>query len=191
MILVFFVPFVSIAGERASLPVHTSGQAGTPVLLLSHSKLWVTKGFPMNAAHFHLLVNHLPIFGAFLSLPLLLIAWWRREEKGVLLAAVVIISGDGAASIVTGIPTVSMKAMSEHEARADIATIIIVVAAILAVFLLCRYWKKPEAPRNWVFIALLVAMTVTSAAMAWTGYKGGQIRHSEVRAAEPVDADSE
>ena len=40
----------------------------------------------MDPAHLHLMVNHLPILGSMLSLPLIGIAAWRRTEKGPTLA---------------------------------------------------------------------------------------------------------
>ena len=155
----------------------------------------------LNAAHLHLLINHLPIFGAFLSLPLLLIAWWRRAEKGVLLCAVTIIvlasigaglsylTGEKAQDIVTGMPTVSMKAMAEHEDRAETATVVMLVIGVAAVVLQVREWKRTTPPANWVFIALIAAMLIANAVVAWTALEGGMIRHSEVRPVESTSPD--
>ena len=41
----------------------------------------------MNAAHLHLVINHLPIFGALLSVPLVIMALAFRNERGLLIAA--------------------------------------------------------------------------------------------------------
>ena len=45
----------------------------------------------MNDAHLHLLINHLPILGAFLSVPVLLVSLWRNRESTVLGVAVMLL----------------------------------------------------------------------------------------------------
>ena len=48
-----------------------------------------------NDAHQHLLVNHLPIFAAFLSIPMLVMTLLLRKERGLLLASVFLLVAAG------------------------------------------------------------------------------------------------
>jgi uncharacterized protein (DUF983 family) len=77
-----------------------------------------------------------------------------------------------------------MRAMSEHEDRAETTTVVLAVIGIGTVILFLREWKRTTPPATWVFVFLLVAMIIASAAVAWTGAEGGLIRHSEVRPVE-------
>lgn len=147
----------------------------------------------MTPTHLHLLVNHLPIIGAFLALPLLLIALWRRTELGALLGAVLVLAlaasgavvadqtGEGAEHEVEELPGVSETLIHEHEERAEIAMPISLVTAVAGLGLLAWSWRRGETPRMGAG-GLLVAATVSAGAMAWTGWAGGQIRHTEIRA---------
>jgi hypothetical protein len=54
----------------------------------------------MTPVHLHLLVNHLPIVGTMLGVPLLLVALWRRAELGVAVAAALVLGLSGAGAIV-------------------------------------------------------------------------------------------
>jgi len=145
----------------------------------------------MDATHLHLLVNHLPILGTFLALPLLVLALWRRNEPWVLGAAVFLLflggagavvadeSGDIAHEQVEDLAGVNRSQIREHEERAEVAVPMGVVTGLVGLGLLGWALKKRATPPLGVG-ALLVLSTVSAGVMAWTGQAGGLIRHSEL-----------
>jgi len=154
----------------------------------------------MNAAHLHLVINHLPIFGALLSVPLVIMALAFRNERGLLIAAAATLTltaagalatmqtGEPAEEMVEHLPGIAEPLIDEHEERAEVATGLAVATAIgaLALFgITIRRGTSPPAP--WL-AALLVATVATSGAMAWTGQAGGVIHHSEIRGEATVAA---
>ena len=147
----------------------------------------------MNPAHLHLLVNHFPIIGTYLALPLLVIAAWRRADRGALLAVVLVLAisgatavaanltGDPAESRVESLPSVSKHWIDEHSERADYATVVAVVTAVGAIGLLAWAMRRGETPLAGLAV-LGFLTTISAGAMAWTGLAGGQIHHGELRA---------
>lgn len=148
----------------------------------------------MDPAHLHLMVNHVPILGAILSLPLIAIAAWRRTEKGPTLAYATLLtiaavggvialrSGEPAEERVEDMPGVSEHWIEEHEERAETATVLAVITAVGALGALAYGWKRDEGTPAVLTGAVFVGALATSAAMGWTGLAGGQIHHPELRA---------
>ena len=156
-----------------------------------------------NAAHLHLLVNHFPIIGTFLAIPLLVLALLLRKERGLLLASVfllVVTAASGWASQATGEKAMEMineqedkkwyrtyeeaeDAVNEHEERAEKAMYVAVPTAVFGVVVLLlarRRTVENPLPRFWI-VLLLGAAGATAGSMAWTGNAGGVIMHREIR----------
>lgn len=157
----------------------------------------------MNAAHLHLLVNHLPILGSFLAAPLLVLALLRRHEPGTLYGAVFVVlaaaigaiaadkTGEEAEESVEELPGVTEHLIHEHEEAAEVAIVLAVLTGALgigAAALTARAGKVHPLATG----ILLSATLGSGAAMANVGWAGGQIRHTEIRedggAAAPVTA---
>jgi hypothetical protein len=148
----------------------------------------------MDPAHLHLMVNHLPILGSMLSLPLIGIAAWRRTEKGPTLAYATLLtlgalgavvslrSGEPAEERVEDLPGVSERWIEEHEERAETATVLAVITALGALGAMAYGWKRDEGTPAVLTGAVFVGALATSGAMGWTGLAGGQIHHPELRA---------
>ncbi len=147
----------------------------------------------MNAAHVHLLVNHIPIVGAILSVPILALALVARSQRGLALAAAVLLtlgalgtgvalrSGEGAEDVVEKLPDVHKANIETHEERAEVAAAFAVLAALASIALaLVEHERSAPAPRVLVAVVLAVALG-NAGAMAWTGASGGVIRHTEIR----------
>lgn len=147
----------------------------------------------MDGTHLHLLINHLPVIGSALAAMLLVVAVALPAlRRGLLVGGVMIVvaSGVGAAialntgetaeEAVEGLPGVTEALIHEHEERAELATVLAGITAVagLGVFFLAGRRADPPA---WAPAALGAAALVTFGAMAWTGYAGGQIRHTEIR----------
>lgn len=147
----------------------------------------------MNDAHLHLLINHLPILGAFLSVPVLLVSLWRNRESTVLGVAVMLLvlaaggagaalaTGEDAEEVVEDLPGVSEQLIEEHEEKADLATGLSVATAVIGLGVLAWGLKRPDGAPRGAIGALLVANLVTAGAMAAVGAAGGVIRHTEIR----------
>jgi hypothetical protein len=150
----------------------------------------------MNPAHLHLLVNHFPIVGAFVSLPLLALALWRRGDRGSLLAAVTVLvvsaagagaaqlTGDDAEEVVEHLPGVSESLIHTHEERAEVATILAVVTGLGSLGILGFAIRSGKTPLIGT-VVLTAGALATAGTMAWTGQAGGQIRHTEIRDGAP------
>jgi hypothetical protein len=147
----------------------------------------------VNPAHLHLLANHVPIFAAALSIPLLLMSLWRRDESGTFLTAVLFLviaglgaivaerSGHAAEEIVEKLPGIEERFIHEHEERAEVALWLTLASAALGIATLALVWRRRPVP-VWSAVLLLVAAAVTTGVMAWTSLAGGEIRHPEIRA---------
>jgi hypothetical protein len=156
-----------------------------------------------NEAHLHLLVNHFPIIGAFLAVPMLVLTLLLRKERGLLLASVfllVVTAVSAWLSIETGEKAMDMldaqedrkwfktyqegeDALGEHEERAEKSMYAAVPTALLGVLLLVMAHRRPPEnplPRVWIGL-LLVGAAATGGAMAYTGNAGGVIMHREIR----------
>jgi hypothetical protein len=146
----------------------------------------------MNPAHAHLLINHLPIIGAFLAVPLVIIALWKRRQPLLFGAAtlVLVCVGFGAAvALATGEPAehqleqivvASEATIETHEERAGTAGILAIVTGLGALATALWSWRRgavPAFPGGLV----LAGTVITAGAMAWTGAAGGLIRHTEIQ----------
>lgn len=144
----------------------------------------------MNATYVHLLLNHFPIVGTLIGG--LLLAWGLvvknesyKKAAAVLLvlmsltAVPVYLTGEPAEESVESLPGVSEAMLHLHEQAATVALWLMVVTGVaaLTVLVLQSLQKKTAT----VYALTLVLVLGCFAAMAYTGYYGGKIRHSEIR----------
>lgn len=141
----------------------------------------------MNAAHLHLIVNHLPIVATWLAIPVLVFAFLRPEERSgawnvstllLGIAAVAslatLVSGEPAADVLRAYGDVDAARIHTHEEAGEAGAAGSCVAACLALGL---GWRT-RSPRR-LAATLAVALGV-GGMLAWVGYTGGQIRHPEI-----------
>jgi len=141
--------------------------------------------------HLHLLLNHLPIIVTALGLLLIAIAVWRRDDYlarvalaffagGALSALPAYLTGDGAENAVKNLPGVTKTLIEQHS---DIALIAAIVVGVLGAFALWALWRyrRPAILPAMIVRATVVGAVVGAGLMAYTGFLGGQIRHTEVR----------
>ena len=149
----------------------------------------------MNYAHLHLLLNHVPVIGAFVGLGLLFISFFGKNEdlrrsSYIIFAAVALLtipaflSGFGAQQMIKG-PGVSDALIRRHEGSALLSLWFMEVTGGLA---LVGLWKSQQAahPPRWNVWAVLFFSLLTVGLMSRTGNTGGDIRHPEVRPAAAV-----
>jgi hypothetical protein len=159
---------------------------------------------PANAAHWHLVLNHLPVVGSMAALLLLAWAWLRNTDdlKRTALGALVLVAvvavpafltGEPSESHIKGLQGVSPRWMSKHEDLAELALWATVGVGAAALAGLVVFRKARGIPR-WVVAVLLAAGLLVCGLMIRTANYGGKIRHAEIRTystapAEPADAE--
>ena len=151
----------------------------------------------MDAAHIHLLLNHVPVLGTIFALVLLGYGTVRGSDDVVkaslwtlgvvgLAAVAVYLTGEPAEELVEGLPGVSEAVLERHEEAALWATLgggAVGALAFLGLFL----YRGATVPRRFAG-GVLVATLALTGVMGWTANLGGQVRHTEIRAGAAADA---
>ena len=149
----------------------------------------------MNAAHLHLILNHVPVLGTLIAVLLLVTALVEKSDDlrraalalfvGVALLAVpVYMSGEPAEELVERLPGVTDQQLERHEDAALQALIAMGVVGCLSIGALAVTRRSPRGARS-LTLATLVLGIVTSGLMARAALLGGQVRHTEIRAGAP------
>lgn len=145
----------------------------------------------MNYPHLHLLVNHIPIVGAFVALVILLWGLLRRSRDVTLLAlwATVVFAGAGYGAYFTGeeaheqleeLPGYDHDRVHEHEEAGELAWYALLASGGLAVVALVLS-RGGRATPGWASGAVLLGLAVGGAAGVRAGQSGGVIQHEEIR----------
>jgi uncharacterized membrane protein len=148
----------------------------------------------MNGAHLHLIFNHVPVILAPAGLVVLALGLLRRNVEfakvglGVIVAAALFtvptyVSGDGAAEIVSDLPGVTSEAIERHDEMAGLAFAAIGLAGVAALAALVLGARGKVTPK-WLTIVALILALAASTVLGVTANLGGQIRHTEILAAE-------
>ncbi|MBS1524189.1 MAG: hypothetical protein JST19_00985 [Bacteroidetes bacterium] len=145
----------------------------------------------MNAAHYHLLVNHLPIIIPIAGLLVLVGGFIFRSEivkrtsfflfiLAALSAIAASSTGDGAEDAIEHLPGISEHLIHAHERSAEIFSIVLYVLGGLSVIALWANWKQKSYSGllSWFVIGFSVVVLFFS---RQTGTSGGVIRHTEIR----------
>jgi len=152
----------------------------------------------MNSAHWHLLLNHLPVLGIPFGLGLLLASLRRQtptlQRAGLTVmilasavAALVYLTGEPAEEALEQLAIRPTAAIERHEDAAAIALVLAGVLGVLAAGALWRF-RRGALGRGAVFVLLLLG-TAVSGTFAWVANLGGQIRHPEIRSASTLTAE--
>ncbi|MDP2412745.1 hypothetical protein [Daejeonella sp.] len=143
----------------------------------------------LNPAHWHLIVNHLPITGSLIAVLILLYGILRKNE-GVIKAAywlfalmavfavVATQTGEGAERFILDAKLADEAIIERHVEASNIAEwamIVVGVTALAALFI--NRLKTLRVMPVIVFILALIAAGL----MAWAGLLGGEIMHKEIR----------
>lgn len=153
----------------------------------------------MNAPHWHLVLNHLPVVGMLFGTGLLAFAVWRKSEEllRTIFGFLVVVALTGVPVYLTGEPA-EMSIMeapgfeealaNAHHRAATVALTAVLIVGAVALAALLFFRKTPVLPRwvKWVVLGLAIAAT---ALLGRTANLGGKIRHPEIRSdAESVKA---
>jgi hypothetical protein len=151
----------------------------------------------MNAAHLHLILNHIPVIGILAGFIILTWGVIRRsdEVKTLGLAALVVtalvaipvyLTGEPAEEIVENLPGVSKNLIELHEDSAKVSLIFAMIAGGLAIVSLISRRLRSTVVAKVAIVSTLAVSLAASILMARTANLGGQIRHSEIQAGAPT-----
>ena len=145
----------------------------------------------MDASHIHLISNHVPILGVFFGIIVLLFGMSRQSPPtlaaaylvfliSALVGLVAYFSGEGAEHVVENLPGVTHDGIEAHE---EVALYTLIAYVVLAIFSLIAFIRsKNHYNRIRKLAVIILALSVISFIIAaYTGYLGGQIRHTELR----------
>lgn len=150
----------------------------------------------MNYAHWHLMLNHIPILGSAIGAFVMLWGFVRKSSEVQRVAMVLFVvcaiatyptnrTGHRSERIVKAHPEANAAGIDEHEESADWAIAGAYTLGGLSLIGLIWSVKKPELPM-WLPALILLAGLFTAATMARTGYLGGKIRHTEFADPNPA-----
>lgn len=145
----------------------------------------------MNAAHLHLMINHIPVLGALAVLALLILSAFKNNRdiyQLTLVAAILVgvltipvfLSGEPAEDIVEKLPLVGKSLIEEHEDFSKFGLISTEIVAALALVATVLYFKSNRFSKRLLILAIFVAL-INSGFMVYTAYLGGRIVHAEIR----------
>jgi len=144
----------------------------------------------MDLTHLHLIITHLPIFGIFLGILVLIYGLYINSSQTLFASYLVFsvaclggliayVTGESAEETVEHIRGISKSLVESHEESAEVSVIgfgILWVVSFLALF----FNNKLVAFNRKIAVVILVLSVICFALAARTGYLGGQIRHTEV-----------
>ena len=150
----------------------------------------------MNGAHWHLVVNHLPIIFPMVGVIVMLTGFISTSEAvkrtafmififGALAALAAMTTGEGAEEVVEKISGVTENYIKSHEETAETFAILsYILGGISLLGLWASFKQKPFS--SIISIGTLVFAIVVLFFAKQTGTTGGEIRHTEIRSGNSV-----
>jgi len=144
----------------------------------------------MNQTHIHLIITHLPIFGSILGGIVLVHGLWTKSDQtkiaaynifiiSAIGAVIAYLTGEAAEETVENIKGISKNMIDDHEDFAFIALVSLIILGISSIVgLILTLRKSALTPR--VAIVTLFISLISFGLVAWTGYLGGKIIHTEI-----------
>lgn len=155
----------------------------------------------MDVLHFHLLVNHFPIIGAYIGTLVLIVGMFLRLRDGIRQTGLAILvfsalmsipayfTGEESEHMAEEIPGVTEAFIEPHEDQAKLFMIGMIATGVLAAAALIapKFTGKPMQLLG-IVVAGLALVSCFLAAQA--GNSGGQIRHTEIRTGNNASANA-
>ncbi len=146
----------------------------------------------MNGAHWHLVLNHLPIVIPMVGLLVMIGGLLFRSEiimrvaysifiLGALTAIAAFFTGEGAEEVVEEIAGIDERFIKIHEESAEIFAILLYILGAVSLLGLWANWLARSYSIYIAFITIAIAVAGLFYAKQ-TGTTGGEIRHTEIRA---------
>lgn len=160
----------------------------------------------MNDAHFHLVVNHLPIIFPLVGVIILITGLIAKSEAvkrtaymvfslGAVTTIAAMTSGEGAEEVVENINGISESFIEKHEEAAELFALLSYVLGGLSLIGLWASFRQ-KTFSSIVSIAVLGMAFIVLVFAKQTGTTGGEIRHDEIRGGTtttqaPVESDDD
>lgn len=155
----------------------------------------------MNDAHFHLVVNHLPIIFPLVGAIVLITGLVFRSEAikrtgyfvfilGSVSTLLAMSSGEGAEEVVEEIRGVSEGFIHEHEENAELFAFLSYGLGAISLISFWFSWKQKPLAKPGSFVVLIFSFVVLFFAKQ-VGTSGGEIRHTEIRENTMVSGSSD
>ena len=143
----------------------------------------------LNPAHWHLLVNHLPIIGSIIGLFILGYGIISKTEVVIkmsywlfiVLAVFAVIAkqtGEQAEGFIMSAKLADETLIEPHAQAADYAQWAMIILGLIA--LAALFINRLKTLKVMPLIVLITAL-VAAGLMGWTGFLGGEIMHKEIR----------
>lgn len=150
----------------------------------------------MNQAHFHLMVNHLPIILPIAGVIVLVGGMFVRSEVvkrmayllftiGAVATLSAMASGEGAEEVAENLAGVTENYIHEHEEKAEVFALVSYILGALSLVGLWASWKVKGFAKLLSFVILALSLVVLFLGKQ-TGTSGGEIRHTEIRSGQAV-----
>lgn len=150
----------------------------------------------MNAAHLHLIMNHIPVIGMLIAVVFLIASLFHGKDILIkaslwmlffvaLSAIPAYLTGDPAHEYLEHTPGLRNDLILEHEDAAEVAFVSSMILGLLALLGLVGYRQRRRLSRLYLFLVLLASLVVL-ALVAGAANQGGKIRHPEVRSASQL-----
>ena len=144
----------------------------------------------MNPTHIHLVITHLPIFGSILGAVVLGYGLSTKSHQTNIAAYLVLVisalgagiaylTGESAEETVENISGISENTINAHEEFALFALISMIALGLAALLAFWVTLRRSALAGYFGGLVLLISL-VSFGLLAWTGYLGGQIRHTEI-----------
>ena len=145
----------------------------------------------MNDAHFHLVVNHLPIIFPVVGILVMLTGQLSKSEEvkrtaymifslGALASIAAMISGEGAEEVVEKLGGISENYIKTHEESAEVFALLSYILGGISLIGLWISFKQKVFSTIFSIGVLIFAVAIMYFAKQ-TGTTGGEIRHTEIR----------
>jgi hypothetical protein len=145
----------------------------------------------MNPAHYHLLINHIPILGSLFGIILLGISFFKGNKTLLFTSLITLIvcaaitfpvngTGEQAEEAIEHLEGVSHGLIHEHEEIAEIASLLNFILGGVALLTLLLSFKTNVFGFFLKYIVFIYAIVV-AVFLFRAGNSGGEIRHPEIR----------
>jgi uncharacterized membrane protein len=145
----------------------------------------------MNDAHFHLVVNHLPIVGVLIGFLVLLVGYIIKKPQiknmalGIFIFSAVttiaaFLTGEESEEVIENLLGISETLIHKHEEYAELFfTMMLILGGISGLTAFVEYKKSQFTKYGFVLVLLL---SITAIVISkYVGTSGGEITHIEIR----------
>ncbi|NOQ71726.1 MAG: hypothetical protein GQ574_06990 [Crocinitomix sp.] len=145
----------------------------------------------MNGAHFHLIVNHLPIVGVIIGTLVMITGFLLRKNQikqtalginifSAITGVAAFLTGEAGEEVVEDLSGISETLIHIHEEYAETFLILSIILGVVSIITLFLSIKNHKLTKYGFLAALLLSISLIVVGKV-TGTSGGEISHPEIR----------